>query len=61
MIGRSRNIDKQLLAEQLWLSYFNDVLYQDGIITAASYHKMIHRINSREKINKQKKENRQHG
>lgn len=57
MIDGSRNIDKQLLVEQLWLSYFNEALYRRGIITEASYHKMIHRINSRSKIVKaQKKE-----
>lgn len=50
MFAEKPKIDKQLLAEKLWLLYFNDVLYQDGIITQSAYHKMIHRINSRSKI-----------
>ena len=33
--------DKQFLAEKLWMLYFNDVLYRDGLITKDAYHKMI--------------------
>jgi hypothetical protein len=47
MFAEKPKKDKQLLAENIWLLYFNDVLYRDGIITQSAYHKMIHRINSR--------------
>ena len=47
MIAGTPNVDKQLLVEKIWLHYFNDVLYRDGIITAEDYHKMVHRINNR--------------
>ena len=49
MFAEKPKKDKQLLAENIWLLYFNDVLYRDGIITQSAYHKMIHRINSRSK------------
>ena len=57
MLAEKPKKDKQLLAEKLWLLYFNDVLYRDGIITQSAYHKMIHRINIRSKNVEQKKEN----
>lgn len=47
MIAGIPNADKHLLAEKIWLLYFNDVLYRDGIITKEDYHKMLHRINNR--------------
>ncbi len=50
MFAEKPQKDKQLLSENIWLLYFNDVLYRDGIITQSVYHKMIHRINSRSKI-----------
>ena len=46
--------DKQMLAEKTWLLYFNDRLYQDGIITADAYRKMILRINNRTKTVEEK-------
>ena len=49
MIADMPKKDKQLLAENAWLLYFNDVLYRDGIITSDAYRKMIHKINSRVK------------
>ena len=49
MIAETPKNDKQLLAEKIWLLYYNDVLYRRGIITADAYHKMIHKINSRTK------------
>lgn len=55
MIAGIPNADKHLLAEKIWLLYFNDVLYRDGIITAEDYHKMVHRINSRIKTADKKK------
>ena len=57
MIAETPKTDKQLLAEKIWLHYYNDVLYRRGIITEEAYHKMIHRINSRTKTIEQKKEN----
>ena len=35
-----RPIDKKLLAQWMWLSYYNEVLYQKGIITEREYGKM---------------------
>ena len=49
MIAGTPQTDKQLLAEKIWLLYYNDVLYRSGIITREAYHKMIHKINSRTK------------
>ena len=56
MIARTPKTDKQLLTENLWLQYYNDVLYHSGIITEEAYHKMIHRISSRTKTREQKRE-----
>ena len=47
MFAEKPQKDKQLIAENIWLNYFNNVLYRDGIITQKAYQKMIHRINSR--------------
>lgn len=55
MIAGIPNADKHLLAEKIWLLYFNDVLYRDGIITKEDYHKMLHRINSRTRTMEQTK------
>lgn len=49
MMAEMLRTDKQLLAEKIWLLYYNDVLYRSGIITADAYHKMILKINSRTK------------
>ena len=49
MMAETVRTDKELLAEKIWLLYYNDVLYRDGIITADAYRKMIHKINSRTK------------
>ena len=57
MLAEKPKKDKQLLAEQLWLLYFNDILYRDGIITPSDYRKMIHQINIRSNTVEQKKEN----
>lgn len=31
---------KNLIMEQLWLTYFNDSLYKNGVITEDAYNKM---------------------
>lgn len=57
MIAGTPKQDKQLLAEKMWLQYFNDVLYRNGIITVDDYHKMIHRINNKTNtVDSQKKD-----
>lgn len=38
---------KQSTLERLWLTYFNDTLYSQGIITEEEHNKMRVRINSR--------------
>lgn len=38
---------REAMARQLWLSYFNRVLHQQGIITPKEYHKMSRKICSR--------------
>lgn len=47
--------DKQLLAQKIWLLYYNDVLYRSGVITTDAYHKMIHKINNRAKTTEEQK------
>lgn len=61
MIAGTPKTNKHLLAENLWLLYFNDVLYRDGIITKENYHKMIYCINSRNKMYEGAKEKKQYG
>lgn len=35
---------RQIIAEELWLRYFNDVLFQEGLINKEEYLRMIRRI-----------------
>lgn len=35
------------MAEKLWLNYFNDTLFQQGIITEAERNRIKNKINSR--------------
>lgn len=55
MAERKRLSSKQsktALAEQLWLTYFNQYLFEKEIITEAQRNRMIAKINSRkESIN----------
>lgn len=41
---------KNAVAEQIWLLYFNRYLYERGIITEKERNKMIHSITSRKSI-----------
>lgn len=50
--------EKQLLSEKLWLLYFNEALYRDGVITKDAYLKMSYRINSRTKLVRTKRKER---
>lgn len=38
---------KKTQAEKLWLLYFNNYLYEHGVITEKERNRMIHSINSR--------------
>lgn len=49
MMAETPRTDKRLLVEKIWLLYYNDVLYRNGIITADAYRKMILKINNRTK------------
>ena len=35
---------RQIIAEELWLRYFNDVLFQEGLFNKEEYLRMIRRI-----------------
>ena len=37
---------KKELAEQLWLSYYNQVLFEAGLITEAERNRMKHKISA---------------
>ena len=37
-------------AEQLWLHYFNQILYDKGLITASERNRMTNRINARKRF-----------
>ncbi len=41
--------EKRHLTEQLWLQYFNQVLFERGIITEQNRNRMIHKIDGRAK------------
>ena len=53
MVAKVPKTSKQLMAENLWLHYYNDVLVREGLITQRDYERMIHRINCRTKTVKQ--------
>ena len=44
---KSKEQLKKEFAEQSWLTFFNQMLYMQGIITEAERNKMQHLINSR--------------
>lgn len=41
---------KQMILEQLWLTYYNDTLYANGVITEEERNKMRVRIGNRASI-----------
>lgn len=43
----STDARKKALAEEIWLQYFNNRLFEAGIITEAERNRMINRIMSR--------------
>ena len=38
---------KQYMAEQFWLLYYNQTLFEKGLITEQERNRMVHRINNR--------------
>ena len=38
---------KRMIAEQIWLKYYNQVLFEKGMITEEEHNRMINRINAR--------------
>lgn len=40
----TEKIDKKRLAEQIWLAYFNQILFEKGIITEKERNKMALKI-----------------
>lgn len=47
MSGTNTNEKKKALAEQMWLSYFNHVLYEKGLISEQERNRMQNMINTR--------------
>lgn len=45
--NRPKIQNKQVVFEQLWLSYFNDILYAKGLITEEQRNKMRVKIKTR--------------
>ena len=43
----SADMRKKAAIEQAWLQYFNQVLFEQGLITEQERNRMIHRINNR--------------
>ena len=43
---------KKYMAEQLWLGYFNQTLYEKGLITESERNRMSNRIASRSRLPK---------
>ena len=42
---------KQVMAEQAWLNYFNKVLFEKGLITERERNKMVLKIDQRQPKN----------
>lgn len=40
---------KQYMAEQFWLLYYNQILFEKGLITEQERNRMANRINNRKK------------
>ena len=38
---------KQYMAEQFWLLYYNQILFEKGLITEQERNRMVNRINNR--------------
>lgn len=51
----SNEQQKVALVEKLWLNYFNNYLYEYGMITEAQRNHMIAKIDSRKKVHLQDK------
>lgn len=47
------NISKERTIEELWLLYFNNYLYQAGVITEDKHTRMIAKILNRNSIKKE--------
>lgn len=43
----SKQQEKVFLAEKLWLTYFNNCLHEQGMITESQRNRMIAKINNR--------------
>lgn len=41
------NDQKKTIAEQIWLQYYNQVLFERGVITEEERNRMANRINAR--------------
>ena len=41
------NDQKRTIAEQIWLQYYNQVLFERGMITEEEHNRMANRINAR--------------
>ena len=51
MVG-DPELDMKALAEQLWLAYFNDYLFEHGVISESDRNRMAIEIKHRKPINK---------
>lgn len=45
----SNEEQRRLVAEQLWLHYYNQTLYKQGLITESERNRMTNRINARKR------------
>lgn len=50
--NRPKIQNKQVVFEQLWLTYFNDILYAKGLITEEQRNKMRVKIKTRSAISR---------
>ena len=44
---RDLELEKRTLQERAWLHYYNNLLFEQGIITEQERNQMIHKINAR--------------
>lgn len=49
----SNEAKKRAMAEELWLEYYNNCLFEAGVITEAERNRMINRIMTRKENRKQ--------
>lgn len=40
-------LQKKAIIEEIWLKYYNQALFEEGLITQREYSLMIHRIDAR--------------